>query len=298
MRKFFTILSIALLTFCGKTFSQGLVINEMDYDQPGQDTSEFIELYNSSANAIDLGLYSIVFLNGNGNVFYDTVALPSFSLMPNDYFVICGFSNVSNCDLLLSGVTTQGFIQNGSPDAIAIVETANFNNIIDAVSYEGTVATAGYFETQGVSLLASDSASSNRPYLGLSRVPDGQDASNNSTDFIPKCITPGFTNGTSTNIDSTACLDPNSITKVRDNSWLKVYPNPSHGTVIVDFKKMNSSNASITVNNLLGKEIKKVILRGNESFYLLDLTTFQDGIYFISLKSDAGESTKRVVLKK
>src|SRR4029078_912962 len=136
---------------------------------------------------------------------------------------------------------------------VAIVENST-TNIIDAVSYEGTVNTAGYFETAGVGILVSDSGSSNRPYLGISRIPDGQDSQNNSTDFLPKCITPGFTNGTSTNIDSTGCSAPNSITKIKDNSWLKVYPNPSHGTVICDFKKMNLGNATISVNNLLGKE--------------------------------------------
>src|ERR671928_182837 len=44
----------------------GLVINEIDYDQPGTDTAEFIELKNNGANGVNLDPYSLVLVNGNG----------------------------------------------------------------------------------------------------------------------------------------------------------------------------------------------------------------------------------------
>jgi len=41
----------------------GLVINEVDYDQVGTDTAEFIEVYNSGSQAIDLSTLALVLVN-------------------------------------------------------------------------------------------------------------------------------------------------------------------------------------------------------------------------------------------
>ncbi len=79
-----------------------LVINEIDYDQPGTDAAEFIELYNNDTVAINLDPYTIVGINGvnGGSANYRTIELPPVTLAPGDYYVVCSnAATVPNCDL-------------------------------------------------------------------------------------------------------------------------------------------------------------------------------------------------------
>ena len=161
------------------------VINEVDYDNPGTDDREFIELYNPCDEPINLSGYSIVLVNGasGGAAIYNTINLPNFDLQPGGFFVICGNAGtVPNCNLVVSPATN--LIQNGAPDAMALL----FGSIIvDALSYEGSVP--GYTEGSGVGL--EDTAA---PGLGIGRFPDGFDTNQNNVDFTEQCITPGMPN--------------------------------------------------------------------------------------------------------
>ena len=61
-----TSLGLLALTSCMTLSSHAaVVINEIDYDQPGTDTAEFIELFNSSSSIISLDNYSIDLINGS-----------------------------------------------------------------------------------------------------------------------------------------------------------------------------------------------------------------------------------------
>jgi hypothetical protein len=294
MKKIYTLLFVCSLLFSITEINaqQGtLVINEFDYDQPGTDSAEFIEIYNANPNAIDLGDYSILLINGNSNLAYDTIGLPSFLLAPNDYFVICGSYNyVPNCDMVLG--LPSNLVQNGSPDAIALVNNSNFS-IVDVVSYEGTVA-APFFETTGIPPGVSTSDSSLFNFVGLSRYPDGLDSNNNSMDFHLVCITPGMAN---TN-DTANCLQPTALSELQTKSSVLVYPNPTKGLTTIDFKNLHSKNITIVVNNVLGKEVERIQLTGIENQYMLDLSEYQGGVYMVKVKSDTGESTQRIILRK
>lgn len=166
-----------------------LVINEVDYDMPGTDSSEFIELRNNDNVAIDLSLYAIELVNGSGGgaIVYQTINLPSDSLQPGDYYVICANnSRTPHCDLDVS--PSINLIQNGAPDAIGL--KFNGTTVIDAVSYEGNTANP-YREISGTNLIDNSSTAN----FGLSRFPDGQDSDFNNQDFDWLCITPGAPNG-------------------------------------------------------------------------------------------------------
>jgi len=169
-----------------------LVINEIDYDQPGGDTQEFVEILNKGETPIDLAGHKLVLINGNGGSIYQTVDLPSFVLAAGDYYVICeDASTVYNCDLDIINS-----IQNGAPDGVALFAGTT---LLDTVSYEGNLD-APYTEGDGTGLSDSSSA----PYLSISRTPDGADSNVNNVDFSRRCITPGFANG----VESTDCVDP------------------------------------------------------------------------------------------
>ncbi len=187
----------------GQTFGGGepaeplLVINEIDYDQPGTDAAEFVELKNAGAVPVDLGNYSIELVNGSGGgaAIYNTIALPPTTLSPGAYFVVCANpANTANCNLDASPDTD--FIQNGAPDAVALLLGTQ---IVDVVSYEGNTA-APYTEGSGSGLADASSG----PFQGISRFPDGVDSDTNNVDLSLRCITPGDENTSA----STACPDP------------------------------------------------------------------------------------------
>ncbi|MBL7805706.1 MAG: choice-of-anchor D domain-containing protein [Saprospiraceae bacterium] len=170
-----------------------LVINEVDYDQPGTDNLEFVELKNVSANAVNLDAYTLELIDGSGNNVYATVDLPNVNLAAGDYYVICNNgSALPNCDFSFGGASEQ--IQNGAPDALRL--RINSALTVDALSYEGSVA--GAVEGSGAGLDDAGSAQQ----LGLSRVPDGSDTDVNGTDFVLTCISPGSANLAAADTDS------------------------------------------------------------------------------------------------
>ncbi len=157
-----------------------LVINEVDYDQPGADTEEFIELKNTGGSAVELGGLKLELWNGNSNSVYATITLPSFSLSAGGHYIV-GSSTVPGVGLV--AFTTDG-IQNGAPDGIRLLTAEN--DIIDQLSYEGDMPT-----TEGSGAGTDPNGSTG---VGLSRLPDGADSGDNSADFVLTCITPGAAN--------------------------------------------------------------------------------------------------------
>jgi hypothetical protein len=292
MKRIFTLLFSVTLSVAA--FAQvGLKINEIDYDQIGTDTAEFLEIYNADANAIDLGNYTIILINGNtaNPGPYDTISLPTHTLNPGSFYVICGSGGfVPNCDLVLPA--SSNIIQNGgssatpASDAIAIIDNSS-QSIIDVVSYEGT--TTGWVEGSGIPVDQSDTTVST-PMLGTSRFPDGADSNDNSVDFHNACSTPGAANANVNTNCSTGLSEKTLVNTIR------VYPNPSKGISTIDCRGL--SNAKITVKNVIGNEIKSVVLKNSESSFQCDLSEYPNGVYFVQIKADGAEYTQRIILKK
>ena len=168
-----------------------LVVNEVDYDQAGTDTAEYVELFNGGTAAADLGGYELVFVNGSNGSVYRTIALPATPLLPGEFFVVCANAEtVANCDLDVEQDTN--LIQNGSPDAVALRTTGGV--LVDALSYEGAVE--GFTEGSGAGADPGDV-----DFVALSRLPDGADTDDNAADFSLRCGSPGAANAE----DATGC---------------------------------------------------------------------------------------------
>jgi hypothetical protein len=184
--------TLAAVLFAGTTLAQSttLVLNEIDYDQPGTDGTEFIEIRNVSGAPINLDTWSIEMVNGNagGAVVYLTIDLPNVNLAAGDYYVICANPTTANCDLDVTPDTN--LVQNGAPDAVGLRDGTT---LVDAVSYEGNTG-APYTEGSGVGLV-DDGIGAN---VGISRLPDGADTNTNNTDWSTRCITPGQANVSAT----------------------------------------------------------------------------------------------------
>jgi endonuclease/exonuclease/phosphatase family metal-dependent hydrolase len=180
-------LALAMPAAAHAQVPSGLVINEIDYDQPSTDTAEFLEIRNNSTAPVQLDSFALRWVNGSNDTVYRTNDLPDFSLPAGGYFVVCGEpANVPNCDFDAGAATD--LIQNGAPDAVALV---NGDTIVDTVSYEGEVP--GY--TEGAAGAPTDPGTTGSDGLGIARMPDGCDTDQNALDFQVAAITPGAGNG-------------------------------------------------------------------------------------------------------
>jgi predicted extracellular nuclease len=179
-----TSLGLLALTSCFALSSHAaVVINEIDYDQPGTDSAEFIELFNAGSSAISLDNYTIDLINGSNSSSYRSIDLTGFSINAGSYFVVCSnASQVANCNY--SFTSSNGWFQNGEPDAVALYESTN---LLDSLSYEGFLLSY----TEGDALIIKDN---NNDITSISRIVDGADSNSNALDFELGCITPGSAN--------------------------------------------------------------------------------------------------------
>jgi len=187
-------------TVTGVASASGLIINEVDYDNVGTDTAEYVELYNSSSAAISLTGYKLVFVNGSGGAVYLTVDLSvAGSIAPGQYLLVGPASIVAPTGVLkVTTTASTDVIQNGAPDGIALVAG---DKLVDALSYEGamtSVTIAGI--TGAVSLVEGTvlpvTVADNSATVGsLCRIPNGTDTNDAATDWaICGTLTPGAAN--------------------------------------------------------------------------------------------------------
>jgi imidazolonepropionase-like amidohydrolase len=178
-----------------------LVINEVDYDQVGTDSAEFIEIYNPSATARTLDGLSVILINGSGATsIYGTYPLTG-SLAGHAYLLLAQPVVTGPAGTRVIPLT--GALQNGGTaaadpgDAIALIETAT-GTVIDALSYESAITTAVVAGGTPVSLVAGSrtlAADSNTLPGSLCRAPNGSDTGNDLTDWaFVATPTPGAAN--------------------------------------------------------------------------------------------------------
>ena len=108
----------------GQPAPDGILINELDSDTPGNDTVEFIELFDGGRGQIDLSGLVVVLWNGRDDTLYATVDLTGHTTNAAGYFVL-GRAGLGGVDLVLPAAG----IQNG-PDAVALYagQAADFPN--------------------------------------------------------------------------------------------------------------------------------------------------------------------------
>ncbi|MGV6832098.1 MAG: hypothetical protein ACWA5P_11135, partial [bacterium] len=114
-------------SLCGDgdgTPSNALWINEFHYDNDGGDTGEFVEIAGTAG--IDLTGYSVVLYNGSNGTVYSTISLSGSIDDEGSGYGALSFS--------------QGGIQNGAPDGLALVEGSN---VLEFISYEGSFTAVG-----------------------------------------------------------------------------------------------------------------------------------------------------------
>ena len=214
-------------TTCGK-----LVINEIDYDQPGTDNSggqfEFVEIRNNGTAAANVTDIALVLINNSASpgteYFFDgtsgmtniakrirlnTAAVPGNLLAPGGMIVVGPMGLTDPLPASVFRITVvpaaAGMLQNGgsgmspSADSVMLFNVAT-NLMVDTLLYEGTTASgvilsAGTFPVnEGNGHLAGETAVTAGPNESLQRFPNGRDLGDNATDFSVRLSTPGATN--------------------------------------------------------------------------------------------------------
>lgn len=281
------ICALSLVSVLAGAAPAQVVINEVDYDQIGTDATEYIEIYNSGASMYPLQYLQVVFINGNagGAVEYRTLESASWpALDPGDFFVICANAATPNCDHLATPATN--LIQNGSPDAIALVMTQPDTFIVDVLSYGGNVP--GYTEGTGTTIEDSNLTDG----ISIGRFPDGNDTQDNNSDFVLMCSSPGAGNI----VDPQACDLTSGVTTLTRMASFTALPSPDgRGVLLFD---PNRQGESLTYD-LITADGALVASSGspgvNASWYI-DLSALKGRLLLVRLTTPTRSETRRIAL--
>ncbi|MEZ4266986.1 MAG: lamin tail domain-containing protein [Myxococcota bacterium] len=161
-----------------------LVINELDYDMAGTDTTEFLEIYNPGPGAATLARWKLQHVNGSSGAVLWTRALSEggATLAAGAYMVFGSPTVIASLPVGVQSVDigTVAF-ENGAPDGVRLMLD---NAFASGLSYEGTMAGTG--EGTGA---PSDAAADS-----LQRCPNGVDTHDNGVDFVLRPPSPGVAN--------------------------------------------------------------------------------------------------------
>ena len=88
------------------------------------------------------------------------------------------------------------------------------------------------------------------------------------------------------------------ISEVVNNVEFSVYPNPNTGQFIVELNNLDNNEYTIEIRNIIGQlVVNETVNDSNGNFYKkMNLNTGKNGVYFISLVSESGKITKKLIV--
>lgn len=82
----------------------------------------------------------------------------------------------------------------------------------------------------------------------------------------------------------------NSVDELGEVQFM-LYPNPTSGKVLIQLNQ--NENAEILIRDLGGRLVQK--LQSNQSNFTIDISNFENGIYFLTVQQGEYSSTKRII---
>ena len=79
------------------------------------------------------------------------------------------------------------------------------------------------------------------------------------------------------------------------NSSISIFPNPSSGNFFVDFGNMNFGKAEVSFSDIIGQTLSEINIPASGK-QVLNVSEFSEGIYFLKMKTETGEVTKKIVI--
>ncbi len=239
--------------FAAPLASGQLVINEIDADQIGGDTAEFVELYDGGAGNTALDGYVLVLFNGHGDSSYAAYDLDGYSTDASGFFVL-GNEGVNGAQIT---IPSNG-LQNGA-DAVALYTGNDTDfpngtapttaNLVDAIVY-GTSDSddAGLLAGLGETIQCDENANGSKGTESNSRTPDGD------TTIAAATPTPGAANNSGAPdtdppvLDSLDPVDDATDVSVTTNLSLTFDESVAAGTGNLTIKKVADDSVVDTID--------------------------------------------------
>jgi hypothetical protein len=98
-------------------------------------------------------------------------------------------------------------------------------------------------------------------------------------------------------LTSNGCGSPNSIAKKFNEKSIELYPNPNNGNFTFNFKNSNIKNSTISIFNVLGENVKTIILT-NMNTTQINISEFGIGAYYLQVTAENNTITKKVFVTK
>lgn len=204
--------------FAQSVSAQSLLINEVDVDQAGTDSAEFVELFDGGGGNTDLSGLVLVFYNGSNDASYKSIDLNGLSTNASGYFVVCGDElSTPNCDLV-----NPSSIQNGE-DAVALLvgDADDYPNgrplpadadIVDAIVYEtgSDVNSALLALLNAGQAVVDEGGAGNKDGHSMQRCPNGAGGARNTDSYRQLAPSAGVEN-----ICSTPVVGPHEIWEIQ-----------------------------------------------------------------------------------
>jgi hypothetical protein len=80
-----------------------------------------------------------------------------------------------------------------------------------------------------------------------------------------------------------------------------VFPNPTDGEVMVQFRVEQESETEVVVSDVVGRKVMEVVntkMPAGEYKYVVNLTPLANGFYLVSVKTDTQLSTSKIIINK
>jgi large repetitive protein len=177
------------------TVDAHIVINEVDYDNIGTDSAEFVELYNPTPVDLPLANLAILTATTPTSTAKITALSSAGATLPSHKYLVVGPSTLlgtpavlpANCTALVNFSAATNDIANGPPVGVALVDTSAMT-VIDSVSFDGKSvntpknwpAAINFYEGAGTTTVAD----SNSVQQSLSRKTLGIDNDDTAGDWV------------------------------------------------------------------------------------------------------------------
>jgi len=93
----------------------------------------------------------------------------------------------------------------------------------------------------------------------------------------------------------------NKAVKLNDLEKIIIFPNPTEGEIVVQFKVDQESQTEVSVTDMVGRKMIEILntkVPEGEYKYNVNLTHLDNGLYLMSIKTDTQISTSKIIINK
>lgn len=240
----------------------------------GTANNKALELYNPSSNGIDLSAYSVeLYANGATSPTFTQVLTGSLSAF--DVYVIANSGAIA--EILNQANINSAVCNFNGDDAIVLKKGAN---VIDVIGLVGTDP-GTYFPVSAGSTLD----------FTLVRNANVLEPSTNWTTVQSQWTSFAANTTSQLGQHTSECLSALNAFDINTQDEITIYPNPSTGQFTL---LLPSIDSDVTVTDISGKQILKMQPTQKSTNLQLE----HNGVYLVSIKTDRGFVTKKLIVNR